>query len=331
MTRDYGKMMQLAFSVLLLTCIAQAVYWIGDNVYYTTEVASQLESMANALPEYAQKQAELLEIRSQSEARINRYIWEGAFFLVVLSIGLVLIWRAVREDFELRKRQQNFVSAVSHELRSPVASIRLAAELLIKDGQSESAVRIGNRVKKDTDRLIRQIDNLLNVSRIEDVRWDLAPQHVGLRSLAETVVAQFEGRSQELGVAIKCDIEPSISVWMDPTALEIVVRNLLDNALSACSVAGGKLVWILADIRDARVTLLVRDEGVGFASTEAKKIFEKFYRVGDELRRRTPGTGLGLYLVKRLCELSRVEVIAHSDGIGRGAEVRLVFPPRGIE
>jgi len=326
MKRDVGKLIQLGFSGLLLVCIAQAVYWIGDSVHYTNEVTRQFELMSRSVAGSVGEVRTLDEVRAQSEARINRYIWEGAFFLVVLTIGLVLIWRAVREDFELRKRQQNFISAVSHELRSPLSSIRLATDLLLKDNPGDSAGRHGERIRRDTDRLVRLIDNLLSVSRIEDVRWKLVPQHVPIKDLIETLFAQLDSRMKELGVVATVDIDDSAVVWMDATALEMVLRNLLDNALNACSLVEGRSLWVSATPQADGLRLLIRDSGGGFEPVESERIFEKFYRVGDELRRRTPGTGLGLYLVKRLCDLSGVVVSARSAGLGQGAEFMLVFP-----
>lgn len=330
MKRDVGKLIQLGFSGLLLVCIAQAVYWIGDSVYYTNEVTRQFELMTRSEAGSVDDIRTLDEVRAQSEARINRYIWEGAFFLVVLTIGLVLIWRAIREDFELRKRQQNFISAVSHELRSPVSSIRLATDLLLKDNPKDSVARHGERIRHDTDRLIRLIDNLLSVSRIEDVRWSLSPQYVSLKALTESLFVQLDSRMKALKVVATVDIDDSAVVWMDATALEMVLRNLLDNALNACSLVEERGLWVSTTLQADGLLLSIRDSGSGFEPVESERIFEKFYRVGDELRRRTPGTGLGLYLVKRLCELSDVAVSARSAGSGQGAEFILVFPKRGL-
>jgi len=327
--RDVGKLIQVGFSALLLVCIAQAIYWIGDSVYYTNEVTRQFETMILAMPDSMNGLRSLEEVRSQSDARINRYVWEGAFFLVVLSIGLVVIWRAVREDFELRKRQQNFISAVSHELRSPLSSIRLAAELLLRENHGDSAARHGARIKADTDRLMRLIDNLLSVSRIEDVRWNLEAKPIQLEAMVKSILAGLEGRVTELQVDVRVEIDSALTVFMDSTALEMVLRNLIDNALNACSLVERRTLQISAMTEASKVRLSIHDSGAGFDPLESLRIFEKFYRVGDELQRRTPGTGLGLYLVKRLCELSGVDVFAQSTGRGQGATFHLVFSQRG--
>ncbi len=119
-----------------------------------------------------------------------------------------------------------------------------------------------------------------------------------------------------------------LKLTIDPSVLETVLRNLLDNALKACVAGGGRSI-ALRGARNARgVELAVADDGIGFPPEDAAMIFEKFYRVGDELRRSMPGTGLGLYIVKRLVEQSGGTIAARSDGPKRGATVTIRWPER---
>jgi signal transduction histidine kinase len=113
---------------------------------------------------------------------------------------------------------------------------------------------------------------------------------------------------------------------VDPLVVETGLRNLLDNALKSCVAAKSKTITVEGTQDAAGVALSVTDDGLGFLPTDAAMIFEKFQRLGDELKRATPGTGLGLYIVRRLVELSGGTVEARSDGVGRGATVTLRWP-----
>src|SRR5690606_13011027 len=107
-------------------------------------------------------------------------------------------------------------------------------------------------------------------------------------------------------------------------------RNLLDNAIKACIAGDGSSIVVRAEHAKGRVALSVRDDGLGFPPQDAAMIFEKFHRLGDELRRSTAGTGLGLYIVKRLVELSGAAISADSAGPGRGATVTITWPERAL-
>src|SRR5690606_26558290 len=135
-------------------------------------------------------------------------------------------------------------------------------------------------------------------------------------------------RARAHGIEVRVDVPADLELSVDPTALESALRNLLDNAVKACIAGGGHEIAVVARRTGDGVELAVRDDGLGLPPDEAAMIFEKFYRAGDELRRTTPGTGLGLYIVKRLVELSGGRVSASSEGPGRGATVRILWPDR---
>ena len=112
----------------------------------------------------------------------------------------------------------------------------------------------------------------------------------------------------------------------DRTAIETVLRNLLDNAVKACVAGEGSEISLGARRANSNVVLTVHDNGLGFPPEHGAQIFKKFYRLGDELRRKTPGTGLGLYIVKRLVDLSGAKIAAESEGPGKGATVTVHWP-----
>jgi signal transduction histidine kinase len=308
--------MQIGFLALLTISAATVGWWMYDHVRYARSVEQRFAASDPAVVE-------------DSESRINRVLWEGGFFLVVLVGGMTVLTRTLRHDAELRRRQQNFLAAVSHEFKSPLASIQLAAETLVLRSRDEDGKRLGARILEDGERLLRMIDNLLDTTRLEEGRQRLTPQPTNLRAASQAAIAAIRERAQSSGIAITADVAAELAVHVDPIVVETGLRNLLDNALKSCVAAKSGAIRVHATRDASHIVLAVSDDGLGFPPEDAAMIFEKFHRLGDELRRTTPGTGLGLYIVKRLVELSGGSVHAASEGPGRGATVSMRWPAPG--
>jgi two-component system sensor histidine kinase KdpD len=311
--RDPTQLMQIGFLLLLVISAAQVGWWMYDHVRYARSVAERFAVYDPSVVE-------------DSEARVNRILWEGGFFLVVLIGGMTVLTRTLRHDAELRRRQQNFLAAVSHEFKSPLASIQLAAETLVMRAREDDSKRLGSRIIEDGERLLRMIDNLLETTRLEEGRQELSPRLTNLHDAANAAVAAIAERARLSGVAVTVTAPKDLALHVDPLVVETGLRNLLDNALKSCVAAKSKTITVEGARNAAGVALSVTDDGLGFLPTDAAMIFEKFQRLGDELKRATPGTGLGLYIVRRLVELSGGTVEARSDGVGRGATVTLRWP-----
>jgi signal transduction histidine kinase len=357
--RDPTRALQIGFLALLVISFAQVGWWIVDYMLYAREVhdrfvllydteadilselmldAGARDRIASGLPHLeidaatgrASVRAEAIDALMRDESRrMNRTLWEGGFFLAVLLGGMGVLTRTIRHDADLRRRQQNFLAAVSHEFKSPLASMRLAAETLVLRAPEPDAQRLGQRILEDGERLLRMVDNLLDTTRLEEGRHRFAPETLPLAPLVETCVAELSERARSAGIRIMAEVPADLRVKADPEAVGSIVRNLLDNAVKACSAKGEAEIRITARAAPDAVELAVEDTGIGFPPEDAEMIFEKFYRVGDELRRSTPGTGLGLYIVKRLAELSQGTIAAASAGPGRGARFTVRWPREG--
>lgn len=353
--RDPSKALQVGFLVLLTVSTLQVAYWIIENVGYTREVQQRFEALyaadaaaVAALSEGAEPGAlnelfphleispdtgiasvsadALAELERESARRTNQYVWEGAFFLIVLLGGIGVLTRAIRHDAELRRRQQNFLAAVSHEFKSPLASIQLAAETIELRAAEADSKRLAQRIVEDGERLLRMIDNLLDTTRLEEGRHELTPQRTALAAAVLASVEEIAERAERNGISVTIDVPEPVMLSVDKTALETILRNLLDNAVKACVAGDGREIAVHARQDDDAIELSVTDDGRGFAPEDSAMIFEKFHRLGDELRRSSPGTGLGLYIVRRLAELSGARIDARSDGPGRGATVTIRWP-----
>ena len=349
------RQLQMGFIVLLAVCSAQLAYWIADEVHYTSSVQARLRDAYEAeaesartllrsgaawrevaliYPEIARSADSstvqvsprvLAELESSRFHRLNRYAWEGAFFLAVLLAAMAVVHRTVREEAELRQRQENFLAAVSHELKSPLASLRLSAETLaMRDPPAERRAELVQRLLADLGRLQQMISNILDASRLSAAETRAAPERVALAEAVSSVVDELREHAAESEVALDTDVAESLVIWADPEGVRTVVRNLLHNGIRAAS--GGRHVIVRGARADGWVRLEVRDDGVGFPPHEAAHLFEKFYRVDGGGSGRVSGTGLGLYLVWRCVSLDGGRVTGESAGPGRGASFTVRWP-----
>lgn len=375
--------MQVAFLAITIFSIAQVVWWIYDQGRYSQQ---QLEYRMALYEEEANGARSMLargvapgevdrvfpdvDVRSGDEGwevvvhprtieklmeerqdHLNQYRWEGAFFLVVLLAAIAIVWRALGRDYELRRWQENFIAAVSHELKSPLASLQLAAETLaLRDLSPERRSRVVGRILADAKRLGVTVSNVLDTHRLDRGETLHRPETLDLASAAHQAVEDVEFRAAEAGVGFDVSIPVGTRVRADPPAVRSVLRNLLDNALKAHSVrdeamrqgaepedgeeprsskpwsADGSTVRVVGRVGERTVSLDVQDEGIGFPPDEAERLFAKFYRLGNELRRTATGSGLGLHLARGLVELDGGTLRAHSEGRGHGATFTVVWP-----
>ena len=306
---------------MLVVCAAQLAYWLWDEVRYTGVVTEQLRSAYTALnvPDDA-----LQELDRDRAQRLNRYGWEGAFFLAVLLAAMAVVLKALKEEAELRRRQEQFLAAVSHEFKSPLASLRLSVETLtLRDPAAPQRAELLRRIQVELERLERMIHNTLDTSRLA-TGGAPSPERVVLREAAEEMVEELRGFAEECGVHIMLDVPPTLALHADRDALRTVLRNLLHNALKASPRDGE--VQLAARAEAGVAVLTVIDRGVGFEPSEATRLFEQFYRVDGDGRGRMQGTGLGLYLVERLTSHAGGRGGAESAGAGQGATFTVRWP-----
>lgn len=261
---------------------------------------------------------------------LARLYWWGALTIGTVAFALVLLglsyWMFLTiKEIRLNQRQANFVDSVTHELKSPIASLKLYLETLqmrsLDERQRDEFYGIMGRELFRLDHLINQ---LLEVGRIDALGEQAEPEDVAmeplLRNCAQTACAVHKRRDPG---EIMLKIEPSV-VHARRMLLEIIFSNLLDNALKYSSDPPEVEVEVQVRGR-GRVVARVSDNGPGVPQELRKKIFGIFYRGGSELERRTTGTGLGLYIVHTLVKKlnGRISVHSRPDGTGSVFEVEL--------
>jgi len=352
---EHTRTLQVGLLLLLGVSFAQVLWWILDESNYTRNVVAREEERVEAQARAARamlamdvpaeriralwpdlsvegrtirvSDATVAALRDEREHRLNRYGWEGTFFLVVLLVGMGILGQTLKREFELKRRLQNFLAAVSHEFKSPIASLRLSAETIaLRDPPAEKRRSLVRRMLDELQRLETMVLNLLDTGRIDEGRIPYDPERVRIKRLADAIVDEMGEYARTQKVELVSEIQEDVEIRVDPAAARTVLRNLVDNAIKATAAADGGRVTLRATPRDGRVDLEVIDTGIGIPSEELERIFEKFYRPGDELRRKSRGSGLGLYLVQRFVELGRGSVHARSAGPGKGAVLTVSWP-----
>jgi signal transduction histidine kinase len=266
---------------------------------------------------------QLLEHRRSS---IRMFAAEGATFVCILLAGTALILRSVRREMQLIRQQANFLSAVTHELKSPLASLRLFIETLeMRDLPPEKRARFLSNMRADVERLEGLVNNILAVARLDSGRYVVhVSQGDVARDLTDVVNALGKDPAHRtLKVEWSLPDQP-IQARYDLGVLKIAMRNLLDNA--AKYGGADKPVRISVARQGSAAAIEVSDQGIGLAETEREKIFEKFYRVGDEMVRQAEGSGLGLYLARELVRQMGGNLVAESPGLGQGTTFRITVP-----
>jgi two-component system, OmpR family, sensor histidine kinase SenX3 len=253
------------------------------------------------------------------------------FFLGVMLLGVVLSGVMLNTLFLVREIQRNeqhdaFINAVTHELKTPVASIRLYLETLQTHALDDAKRHeFYSTMLADSDRLLATIEQILRTGRLGPGNRKPNFTDVELGAVTEESVARARTLYHLTPQALKFDRGPRVTIRGDLDEIQAAISNLIDNAVKYSD----KPVHVTVEIRqvDARyVTLRVKDRGAGIPGSELKRIFKRFYRVPGSLATRVKGTGLGLYIVRSVARRHAGRVWAESEGPGHGSTFVLQLP-----
>ena len=262
----------------------------------------------------------------------RRGLYSFVFLLIagILIFGLVLTIRSVSHELELARMKSDFVSTVSHEFKSPLTSIRQLAEML-QSGRVPSEERrqkYYDVLLEQSERLALLTDNILSLAKIEEGRAEFAFETMDISVLLTEVVTSIRERVRHEGFDISLDVEGALPLLaVDRTALSQALTNLIDNAIKYSG--DSRKISVSARLEEQAVVIAVQDFGVGIKKEDIDKVFERFYRGGDELTRTVKGSGLGLTLVREIVAAHRGKVHVESEpGKGSVFSIRLPLPQR---
>jgi signal transduction histidine kinase len=349
------RVFQLTALALVVVSAVQVGWWLLDQHGYTIEKVQAARALyagqaraaqallaagvdearvRELLPdiEITNRQAALAPateraLESEAARRYRQYAWEGSFFMLALATCIAVIARALRAEARVLEEQDDFLALVSHQFKTPLASLQLSLETMaLRPLAPEQSRTLTERMLADLARMEMMVTQILESVRLERGRVDLRSEPVELAGAVARVVAALEERARAQRIALSSDVAPGLYVLTDPLALDVIVRNVLENALAAVTAVGGGSVVVSARAGAGEVALAVRDSGVGFRPADGARLFEKFSRLHPGGGSSQYGTGLGLYIVKRLMQLAAGRVTAESAGVGQGACFVLTWP-----
>jgi signal transduction histidine kinase len=262
----------------------------------------------------------------------RRGIYFYMFLLIagILVFGLILTVRAVSHELELARMKSDFVSTISHEFKSPLTSIRQLAEML-HSGRVPSEERrrqYYDVLLEQSERLSLLTENILNLARIEEGRKEFVFEKTDIHALLKQIISSIQDRVRHEGFSIEVEIKKDLPMIMvDRVGIAQAVTNLIDNAVKYSGES--RRIIVGASETDSSVSITVQDFGIGIRKEDLERVFERFFRGGDELTRTIKGSGLGLTLVKEIIEAHNGTVHAESEP-GRGSTFFIKLPlPKG--
>ncbi|NDF97549.1 MAG: two-component sensor histidine kinase [Chitinophagia bacterium] len=309
---------------LLLYVVAALIWWLislqQQNQLITQEKIELLELQSGQLTpqeHLAQRQA----IEDLFERNQTKYISEGITFLIVILIGAVFIYRAVRRQFKMQLQQQHFMMAVTHELKTPIAVAKLNLETLQRyQLDPEKQQKLIRTTLDETARLNFLTNNILVSAQLDNKGFISSKEELDLSALLEDCIAALQKRFPER--PIEKQVEAEIDIKGDALLLQILINNLLENAIKYAP--GQSSIRAVLERSGKNIRLSVADQGPGIVDSEKTKVFDRFYRIGNEQTRTTKGTGLGLYLCQRIAKdhHARIEI---KDNIPQGSIFNVIF------
>ena len=239
---------------------------------------------------------------------------------------IVVTMTDITQRRRLEVLRRDFVANASHELKTPVAAVRVLAETLLTalPDDPEAAHGFAVRIGREAERLDTLVRDLLDLSRVERGTLDVEP--VDLVGLAKEVVGGYADRAEERRIKLRTELQPNVAMRGDRAQLGLLLSNLVDNAVRYTSPKG--TVRVRLDGSESRAVLQVTDTGEGIPASELSRIFERFYRVDKARARRTGGTGLGLAIVRHVAESHGGTVTVDSE-LGRGTTFTVTLPIAG--
>jgi two-component system sensor histidine kinase CiaH len=285
----------ILYWVLLLYIIAALLFWYIRLQEQSNQMANyRLMELVADDPQYLKK---VEQINEESIRKTHQYRGEGATFLFIILVGAVFVFRAVRRQFKVAQQQQNFMMAITHELKTPIAVAKLNLETLQKhkldEAKKEKLLRM---TLQETNRLNTLTNNILISSQLEGGGYKLVKEDLDLSALISRLVMDFKQRFPDRNWIL--EIPDSIYLKADPLLIQILINNLLDNAVKYSPRSAA--VEVKLALGTTNIEMSIADQGPGIPDEEKGKIFKRFYRIGNESVRTTQGTGLGLYHCKKI-------------------------------
>jgi two-component system sensor histidine kinase CiaH len=316
--RSHAKRFQpvfLIYWVLVAYVFAALVWWFIALTRQNTEMTEMKLRQSDSKTDTIQG------IREFEKRKFNQYVGEGIAFLLLIVGGAWFVYRAVRREINAGKQRQHLMMAITHELKTPLAVTQINLETLQKRTlDEEQRHRLIRNSLHEASRLNNLCNNLLLSFQLDAGGYVPSAEQLDFSQLVTNVIGDFSMRFPSR--SIEADLAPSILLTGDVLLLQLAVSNLLDNAIKYSPKKSTVNVNLHAS--PSVCTLEVADEGTGIADREKKLVFRKYYRSADAATRHAGGTGIGLYLTRKIAHHHRAKIRAADNPRG-GCRMVLEF------
>jgi K+-sensing histidine kinase KdpD len=320
----FFKKHQLA--ALTITYWILLCYMLAALLWWFIALNKQNSIMANYKINELKKDAtsyiiNVQKIEDERKRKTTQFIGEGLTFLLLILVGAVFVYRIIRKQIKLSQQQQNFMMAITHELKTPIAVAQLNLETLQKRKlETATQEKLITNTLTEANRLNQLCNNILIAARIDEGNFIHDFQELNISNLVEDCIKNFRSRFPQR--IIQSSIQTDLFLQGENLLLQMLINNLIENALKYSTNQTN--IFIQLQEKQKQIIFSVTDEGIGVAENEKKKIFEKFYRSGNEQTRKSKGTGLGLYLCKRIAK-SHHSTISVADNYPQGSIFTVIF------
>lgn len=304
----------IAYTLLFFYVIAAIFFW-GYSLNKQSKLIYALEQeKINLL--YNQQQSRLISMelhkaRDKKIRRTKQYLGEGSTFILIIILSAGIVYYSYYRQQKLNKLQQNFMLSITHELKTPIAGIKLNMQTLEKHKLDEDIkLKLVKSSVQETNRLNDLCNNILMATQLEDSKQALYTEKVELVGLIHEIIVQIKERYPNLNILEELSCK-SAEVSGDKSLWQLVISNLLENARKYSG--DSKDIIVSLSKQSGNYYLQVKDFGIGIPDEEKKKIFDKFYRIGNENTRTSKGTGLGLFIVKKIVRLYKYDITVKNN------------------
>lgn len=307
------RVLSFLYFLLLVYIIAAIAFWgislNRQSIVIVNHETAALHGRIDSVARPADYRKALSEIKERENSRKRQYLGEGATFLAIILIGAGVVYSSIRSNHLLSRQQSNFILSVTHELKSPIAAVKLNLQTMARRKlDEETQGQLIDRSIQEANRLDDLCNNLLLASQIESRHFRPAEERINLTDIAAECLQAYEYRGKNRFVA---QMEEDCLVHGDRLLWKLAINNLLENAVKYSPQA--TTVTLSLNKQDDDIVLSVADEGCGISDAEKGKIFKKFYRVGNENSRKTKGTGLGLYLTSKIIQQYKGAILVRDN------------------
>ena len=273
------------FIVLLLYVFAQSLWWLY-NIYHLT-------------------------IEHNTPSDVSRKLWmvlgEGGVFLIILSIGFYITYKSFKKEIQFSNQQRNFLLSITHELKTPIAATKLYLQTLHKrDLDKEKQNDIILKSLDETNRLNDLVENILTVTSLEENAYVLIKEKFNLSESIQNIALKMM-ETNKRNIDFEFIIQPDVYLNADKNSVQMILVNLIGNAIKYTHEKTAVIISLFE--KEGHIAFSISDNGPGIPKEDKDKVFEKFYRIGNENTRKTKGTGLGLFIVKQLVEQNNGTVL----------------------